>query len=74
MHLMTPTWNDNDSFKYSILLYLCYYNIKTNKNRVTQIDNDTTPHLPIRFNTDNDIFQFEDENKYIDLSIINIIR
>ena len=35
MHLMTPTWNDNDSFKYSILLYLCYYNIKTNKNRVT---------------------------------------
>ena len=55
-----------------IILYL--YNIKTNKTRVSQIDNNTTSHLSIKFNTDNDIYQFEDQNKYIDLPIINIIR
>ena len=71
---MIPKCNDNESFKYSILLYLYYYNIKINKTIVSQIDNNTTPHLSIRFNTDNDMFQFEDKNKHIDLSIINIIR
>ena len=71
---MTPKCNDSESLKHSILLYLYYYNIKTNKTRVTKIHNNTTPHLSIRFNTANDIFQFEYENKHIDLSIINIIR
>ena len=88
MHLMTPKCNDSESFKYSLLLYLYYYNITTNKTRVSQIDNNTTPHLSrvsqidnntiphlsIRFNSDNDKDQFEDENKHIDLSIINIVR
>ena len=45
MHLMTPKCNDSESFKYSLLLYLYYYNITTNKTRVSQIDNNTTPHL-----------------------------
>ena len=74
MYLMSPKCDDSKSFRYSILLYLYYYNIKTNKTRVSQIDNNTAPHLSIKFNTDNDIYQFEDENKHIELSIINIIR
>ena len=71
---MTPKCNDSESFKYSFLLYLYYYNIKTNKTRVSQIDNNATLRFSIRCNSDNDTYQFEDENKHIDLSIINIIR
>ena len=64
--------NDRDSFKYSILLYLDYYNIKTNTTRVPQLKNNMIPYIYIKFNRDNDIYQFEKETNHINLVINNI--
>ena len=38
LHLINIKCNDRDSFKYSILLYLYYYNIKNNYNRPSEIE------------------------------------
>ena len=38
MRLINIKCNDSDSFKYSILLYLYYYNIKNNYNRPSEIE------------------------------------
>ena len=62
----------NDSFKYSIPLYLYYNNIKVNYNRPTEIDKHRDPDILIHFNDYNDIIQFERENTHIDLLIIDI--
>ena len=72
MRLINIKCNDSDSFKYSILLYLYYYNIKTNYLRSTEINKHSNPYIQIYFNENNDIYQFEKENTFINLLIIDI--
>ena len=70
MHLINIKCDNRDSFKYSILLYLYYYNIKINYNRPTEINKHRDPYMLIYFNDGNDINQFEKDNPLIDLLII----
>ena len=72
MPLINIKCDDNNSFKYSILLYLYYYNIKNNYLRPTEIDKHSNPYMQIYFNRNKDIYQFEKVNTFIDLLIINI--
>ena len=72
MRLINIKCNDFDSFKYSILLYLYYYNIKINYLRPTEINKHSNPYIQIYFNANNDIYQFEKDNTFIDLLIIDI--
>ena len=72
MRLINIKCNDSDSFKYSILLYLYYYNIKNNYLRPTEINKHSNPYIQIYFNENNDIYQFEKDNTFIDLLIIDI--
>ena len=64
--------NDSDSFKYSTLLYPYYYNIKSNYNRPSEIDKNSNPYIHIYFNRNNDTYQFEKGNLFIDLLITDI--
>ena len=70
MRLINIKCDNSDSFKYSILLYLYYYNIKINYNRPTEINKHRDPYMLIHFNDGNDINQFEKDNPLIDLLII----
>ena len=70
MRLVNIKCSDKESFEYSILLYLCYYNIQKNHGRVIQLLFNTDPYLSIKFNENNDINQFEKDNPHIDLFII----
>ena len=70
MRLINIKCDNSDSFKYSILLYLYYYNIKINYNRPTEINKHRDPYMLIYFNDGNDINQFEKDNPLIDLLII----
>ena len=72
MRLINIKCNDSDSFKYSILLYLYYYNIKNNYLRPTEISKHSNPYIQIYFNENNDIYQFEKDNTFINLLIIDI--
>ena len=72
MHLINIKCDDSNSFKYSILLYLYYYNIKINYNRPTEINKHRDPYMLIHFNDANDINQFEKDNRFIDILIIDI--
>ena len=72
MLLINIKCNDFDSFKYSILLYLYYCNIKNNYLRPTEINKYSKPYIQIHFNANNDIYQLEKDNTFIDLLIINI--
>ena len=63
---------DKESFKYSVLLYIYYYNIKENRARVSQLINNINPHIDIKFNENSDIVQFERDNSHINLFIIDI--
>ena len=72
MRLINIKCDNSDAFKYSILLYLYYHNIKINYNRPTEIDKHSDPYILIHFNDYNDIIQFERENTLIDLLIIDI--
>ena len=72
MRLINIKCNDIDSFKYSILLYLHYYNMKNNYLRPRQIDKQSNPYIQIYFNRNNDIYQFEKDSTFIDLLIIDI--
>ena len=72
MRLINIKYNDSDSFKYSILLYLHHYNIKNNYLRPTQVDKHSNPYIQIYFNRNNDIHQFEKDNTFIDLLINDI--
>ena len=72
MRLINIKCNDFDSFKYSILLYLYYYNIKSNYLRSTEINKHINPYIEIYFNENNDIYQFEKDNTFINPLIINI--
>ena len=71
MCLISIKCDNSDSFKYSILLYLYYYNIKINYNRPTEINKHRDPYMLIYFNDGNDINQFEKDNPLIDLLIID---
>ena len=67
MRLINIKCNDKESFKYSILLYLYYYNIQENLGRAIQLLFNTDPFLSIKFNEkNNDINQFEKDNPHID--------
>ena len=72
MRLINIKCNDSDSFKYSILLYLYYYNIKNNYLRPAEIDKHSNPYTQIYFNRNNDIYQFEKHKTFIHLLIIDI--
>ena len=72
LHLINIKSDDSDSFKYSKLLYLYYYNIKSNYNRPTETDKHSDPYVDNYFNRNNDIYQFEQDNLVIDLLIIDI--
>ena len=72
MRLVNIKCSDKESFEYSILLYLCYYNIQKNHGRVIQLLFNTDPYLSIKFNEKNDINQFEKDNPHIDLLIIDV--
>ena len=73
MCLINIKCNDSDSFKYSILLYLYYYNVKNNYLRPTEIDNHSNPYIQIYFNRNNNFYQFEKDNT-IDLLLILTIN
>ena len=72
MRLINIKLNDSHSFKYSMLLYLYYYNIKNNYLRPTEINRQSNPYIQIYFNENNDIYQFEKDNTFINLLIIDI--
>ena len=72
MRLINIKCDNRDSFKYSKLLYLYYCNIKINYNRPTEINRDRAPYMLIHFNDANDIDQFEKDNRFIDILIIDI--
>ena len=72
MRLINIKCNDFDSFKYSILLYIYYYNIKNNYLRPTEMNKHSTPYIKINFNENNDIYQLEKNNTFINLLIIDI--
>ena len=72
MRLINIKCDDKESFKYSILIYLYYYNIQKNHGRVIQLVLNTDPHLYIEFNDDNDINQLEKDNPFIDPFIIDV--
>ena len=72
MRLINIYCNDSNSFKYSILLYLYYYNIKKNHSRISQLNNNVNPYISIEFNKNSDIAQFEQDNSHISLFIIDI--
>ena len=67
LHLINIKCNDSDFFKYSILLYLYYYNIKINYNRPNEIDKHSNPYIDIYFNC-----QIEKDNLFINLLITDI--
>ena len=72
MCLINIKCDNRDSFKYSLLLYLYYYNIKINYNRPTEINKHRDPYMLIHFNDANDINQFEKDNRFIDILIVDI--
>ena len=71
MRLINIKCDNSDSFEYSILLYLYYYNIKINYNRPTEINKHIYPYMLIHFNDGNHIIQFEKDNLLIELLIID---
>lgn len=54
MRLIDIYCADKESFKYSVLLYLNYCNIKKNHLRKSLIDKNIKPNIHIKFNKDND--------------------
>ena len=72
MRLINLNCVDSESFRYSIQLYMYYYNIKNNHARVSQLNNYLNPYIHIKFNKNSDIPQFEKDTPHIDLFIIDI--
>ena len=72
MRLINLICTDTESFKYPVLLYIYYYNIKKNRARVSQLINNINPYIDIEFNENSDIVQFERDNTHISLFITNI--
>ena len=72
MRLINLNCVGSESFKYSIELYLYYYNIKNNHATASQLNNNLNPYIHIKFNKNVDLVQFEQDNPHIDLFIINV--
>ena len=72
MCLINLICTDKESFKYSVLLYIYYYNIKRNCARVSQLINNINPYIDIKFNENSDIAQFERDNTHISIFITDI--
>ena len=72
MRLINIKCDNSDSFQYSILLYLYYYNMKFNHSRPTEIDKHCDPYIDIIFNKSNEVIQFEHDDPLIDLLFIDI--
>ena len=72
MHLINIKCNDSNSFKYSIIVYLYFYNIKNNYLRPTEINKESNLYIQVFFNENNYIYQFEKYNTFIHLLIIDI--
>ena len=72
MRLININCNDKESFKFSIVLYLYYYNIQNNHGTVAQLNNNLNPYIHIKLNDNSDILQFEKDNLLIDLFIIDV--
>ena len=72
MHLVNIRCDNSESFKYSVLLYLYYYNMKKNHGRVSQLINNLNPYIHIKFNKNNDLEQFEKDNPFFDLFINDV--
>ena len=49
MPLINIYCNDSESFKYSMLFYLYYYNIKKNDGRISQLHNNLNAYIAIEF-------------------------
>ena len=69
MLLANITCTDKKSFKYSLLLYIYYYNIKKNRARVSQLINNINPYIDIKFNENSDVMQFVRDDPHISLFI-----
>ena len=69
MLLTNITCTDKESFKYSLLLYIYYYNIKKNRARVSQLINNINPYIDIKFNENSDVMQFVRDDPHISLFI-----
>ena len=69
MLLTNITCPDKESFKYSLLLYIYYYNIKKNRAKVSQLINNINPYIDIKFNENSDVMQFERDDPHISLFI-----
>ena len=72
MRLINIICTDKESFKYSVLLYIYYYNIKKNRARVSQLINNINPYIDIKFNENTDKKQFKRDNSLINLFIMDI--
>ena len=72
MRLININCDDSESFKYSILLYLYYYNIRKNHGGVSQLINNLNPYIHIKLNKNNDLKQFGKDNPSIGLFVIDI--
>ena len=73
MLLANITCTDKESFKYSLLLYIYYYNIKKNRARVSQLINNINPYIDIKFNENSDVMQFERDDPHISLFITDSV-
>ena len=69
MRLINIICIDKESFKYSVLLYMYYYNKKESCQSIT--DNNINPYMDIKFNENSDIVQFERDNSHINLFILD---
>ena len=69
MLLTNITCTDKESFKYSLLLYIYYYNIKKSRARVSQLINNINPYIDIKFNENSDVMQFVRDDPHISLFI-----
>ena len=69
MRLINLICTDTESFKYSVLLYIYYHNIKKNRARVSQLIHNVNPYIDIKFSENSDIAQFERDNTHISLFI-----
>ena len=69
MRLINIICTDKESFKYSILLYIYYYNIKKNRATLSQLINNKNPYINIKFNENSYMEQFERDNAHISLFI-----
>ena len=72
MHIIKVQCANSRSFRYSVLLYLYYYNMNTNRTRVSQLEKNIKPHFPIKCNNNNDLCQFEKDNNNINLLVNNV--